>query len=63
MFGSELEDNFEFGIYWQKPYIIKWECQMCVHPDLQDLGDTSYTRPYTDVTADGVPKAATLSGH
>ena len=22
---------------------------MCVHPDLEDLGDTPYTGPYTDV--------------
>ena len=37
MLGSKTEDNFEFGINWQKPYIINMECQKCVHPDLKDL--------------------------
>ena len=51
MFGSEIEEKFEFRINWQKPHIINRECQKCVHPDLVDLGDTFYTGPYTDVNA------------
>ena len=60
MFGSKIEDNFEFGINWKKPYIINMECQKCVQPDLKRSGDTSYIGPCTDVNADGVLK---LSGH
>ena len=37
MFGSKIEDNFEFEINWQKPYIINMECQKSVQPDLKDL--------------------------
>ena len=57
MFGSKIEDNFEFEINWQKPYIINMECQKCVQPDLKKRsGDTSYIGPCTDVKADGVLK-------
>ena len=56
MFGSEIEDNFEFRIHLQKPYTIYMKCQMCVYPDLTDLGDISYFGPCTDVNADGVLK-------
>ena len=56
MFGSKIEDNFEFGINWQKPYIINMECQKYVQPDLKRSGDTSYIGPCTDVNADGVLK-------
>ena len=56
MFGSEIEDNFEFRIHWQKPYTIYMKCQTYVHPDPTDLGDTSYIGPCIDVNADGVPK-------
>ena len=52
MFGSKIEDNFEFEINWQKPYIINREVPTCVYPDLEDLRDTFYTGPYTDVNAD-----------
>ena len=40
MFGSKVEDNFEFEINWQKPYIINMECQKSVQPDLKRSGDT-----------------------
>ena len=56
MLGSKIEDNSEFRINWQKPYIINMEYQKCVHPDLKRSGDTFYTRPCTDVNADGVLK-------
>ena len=56
MFGSKVEDNFEFEINWQKPYIINMECQKSVQPDLKRSGDTSYIGPCTDVNADGVWK-------
>ena len=56
MFGSKIEDNFEFEINWQKPYIINVKCQKCVYPDLKRSGDTSYTGPCTDVNVDGVLK-------
>ena len=56
MLRSKTEDNFEFGINWQKPYIINMECQKCVHPDLRRSGDTSYIGPCTDANADGVLK-------
>ena len=55
MFGSKIEDNFEFGIYyWQKPYTIKVResARTSVHPDPKDLGETFYTGPCTDVNAD-----------
>ena len=54
MFGSEIEDNLEFGINWQNPYIVKVKesTRTCVHPDLKDLVDTFYTGPCTDVNAD-----------
>ena len=60
---QKIEDNFEFEINWQKPYIINMECQKSVQPDLKRSGDTSYIGPCTGVNADGVPKVATLSGH
>ena len=56
MFGSKIEDYFEFEINWQKPYIINMECQKCVHPDLKRSGDTSYIGLCTDVNADGILK-------
>ena len=56
MLGSKTEDNFEYGINWQKPYIINMEGQKCVHPDLKRSGDTSYIGPCTDVNTDGVLK-------
>ena len=34
-FRPKIEDNLEFGITWQKPYIIYMKCQKCVHPDLE----------------------------
>ena len=37
MFGSKIEDNFEFGKKWQKPYIINVKYQKCVHPDLKKI--------------------------
>ena len=56
MFGSKIEDNFEFEINWQKPYIINMECQKSVQPDLKRSGDTSYIWPCINVNADGVLK-------
>ena len=53
---KNIEDNFEFGINWQKPYIINVKYQKCVHPDLKRSGDIFYNRPCTDVNADGVLK-------
>ena len=54
---KKLKTIYKFGIwYWQKPYIIKVReiAKTCVHPDLKDLVDTFYTRPCTDVNADGI---------
>ena len=56
MFGSKIEDNFEFGINWKKPYIINVKYQKCVHPNLKRSGDTSYIGPCTNVNEDGVLK-------
>ena len=56
MFGSKIEDNFEFGINWKNPYIISVKYQKCVHPDLKKSGDASYIGPCTYVNADGVLK-------
>ena len=54
--GKKIEDNFEFDINWQKPYIINVKYQKCLHPDLKRSGDTSYNGPCTNVNADGVLK-------
>ena len=56
MFGSKTEDNFEFEINWQKPYIINRECQNMCTSRSKRSGDTSYIGPCTDVNADGVLK-------
>ena len=52
MFGSEVVSNFKFRIHWQKPYTIYMKCQMCVHPDLTNLEDTSYNGPCSDANVD-----------
>ena len=63
MFGSKIEDNFEFEINWQKPYIINMECQKCVQPDLKRSGDTSYIGPMHRCECRWCPEVARLSGY
>ena len=56
MFGSKIEDSFQFGINWQKQYIINMEYQKCVHPDLKTSGDATYIGSCKNVKADGILK-------
>ena len=56
MFGSKIEDKFEFGINWQKPYVINVKYQKFMHSNLKRSGDTSYIGPCTNVNAGGVLK-------
>ena len=56
MFGSEIEDNFEFRIHWQKSYIIYMKCQNVCTSRSKRSGDTFYTGSCTNVNADGVPE-------
>ena len=57
MFRFKSENNFEFRIHWQKPYIIRIrESARNVHTSRSKRsGDTFEIWSCTDVNADGVP--------
>ena len=64
MFKSKIEDNFEFQIYWQNPYIIRIResaRNVCTSRSKRS-GDTPSTGPCT-CECRWCPEAATQSGH
>ena len=51
MFGSKIEDNFEFRINWQSHTLLMRSANMCVSRSSRSERHF-YTGPYTDVNAD-----------
>ena len=64
-FRPKFGDNFEFGIKstGKSHTLFNMKCQMHVHPDLIDLGDTFYSGLCTDVNADVSQNYNTIKTH